>query len=173
MGITSYPTPIDTVSTDIDAVGGKDAYLGMLREDELGRRYVLHKAAEDIYDKTWIAITQEYNGVYIANSNGYFQIGGNITGTTVPSGSYFWCCVYGTAPMRVKDEAATREYTMLIPVGGVAQRAAVNSSTDYFCGMILQDRYDGLVDTDGDGVLDAVKLARCLINPQAMMGAPT
>ena len=94
MSITSYPTLITTVSTDIEKVGGKNSTIGQIREDKDGKKYVLLKAAGTIINK-----------VIVVNNSGPKKgtnavspvMGVNVTGQTVASGSYFWCQNYGPA----------------------------------------------------------------------------
>jgi len=89
----SYATPITTVSTDIDAVGGKHAYVGMLREDQDGKEYTLLLAGGAIAKYTALGIV---SGVIEELQDATTPVMGmNTTGSTLSSGQYFWGQTYG------------------------------------------------------------------------------
>lgn len=102
MAVASYPTPLDATSTDIDLVGGKDAFIGMLREDRNGNRYVLHKVAagESVGNGAFVGAKQASGGVATPDGSELeVNIGANTTGKTVSAGQHFWCMVYGVYDM--------------------------------------------------------------------------
>lgn len=92
MGVTSYPTDVDVVSTDIDLVGGKNAQVGMVREDNMGRKFIL----------TLSGGTIAATGI-IFNTNNFGEgttaavpiVGVNTTGVALSSGDYFWMQIFG------------------------------------------------------------------------------
>ena len=109
MAVTSYSTPLDSVSTDIELVGGKDAYLGMLREDRLGNRYELHKVKSGmaISDGVWVTAEHMSQSVRIGPNAQVPVVGANTTGKALGSAQYFWCMVYGTYFMTVLTNVST------------------------------------------------------------------
>lgn len=146
MAVTSYPTPLDSVSSDIDEVGGKDAHLGMIREDRLGRRYILSKMSTDSSgDGSWLCI-DDFSGLNLTFAHTCVPFGANTTGKTVASGQYFWCMVDGWYVMSVTSTVIP--YTPLQPgtTSGLADPSIINVSGGYFCGMALAGRTnEGLV----------------------------
>lgn len=119
MAVTSYPTPLDSTNTDIELVGGKDAFIGMLREDRLGNRYVLHKcgASATIEDGTWVGPSISNTGLEYPFQGSQSVVGANTTGKTIAVGQYFWCMVYGTYTMQVGADV-TQAYMLLWNSGG-------------------------------------------------------
>lgn len=157
MGRTSYPTPLDTTSTDIDLVGGKDAYIGMLREDKLGRMYVLHQirptgGTSTSPDGTFLT-TSLHNGVTTMGNSDSVCVGANTTGKTITNGQYFWCMVYGVYEMVVRT-SVVNAYEHITAVSGEGHFLGSDVLGDkYFCGMALQGRQSN-------------GRARCLVDPK-------
>jgi hypothetical protein len=161
MGVTSYPTPLDSTSTDIDAVGGKDAFIGMQREDKDGNRYVLFKvkSGSTVTDGKWV--TAEFgSGLELAVGQTVPCVGGNTTGKTVTTGQYFWCMVYGYYDMDVSSnvDSAYRRIKADNGGSGTAVKVADNDllTQVHSCGLSLE-AYGARVSGK----------ARCLIDPRS------
>jgi len=97
MAVTSYPTRIDAVSTDIEKVGGKNATVGMAREDHEGRKYVLLKSGGNILTGIMLGFGFASGLVTKSAGNTVPHFGVNTTGKSLAANDYFWCQVYGQA----------------------------------------------------------------------------
>lgn len=103
MGRDSYPTPLNSVSSDIKKVGGDDAVLGMLREGPDGRQYVLvqsHDVSADFSaGKLILALKggQSFKVTLAADTGRCSGIAG--TSKVVASGDYFWMLVRGRSDL--------------------------------------------------------------------------
>jgi hypothetical protein len=159
MSVTSYPTPLNSTSTDIELVGGKDAFIGMQREDKDGNRYVLHKVSSDagtILDATFVGGYMAYDGVDYPFQASHAVIGANTTGKTLTPGQYFWCMVYGTYTMTVGADV-TSSYMRLMNSGGWGIKIGSDGiGPRESCGMSLE-AYSARVTAK----------ARCLIDPRS------
>jgi len=124
MGVTSYPTDVDVVSTDIELVGGKNAQVGMVREDNMGRRFILVVAGGTISA-----------GVGIVNGGNAFSEGSdaaspfhgvNTTGGSLSSGDYFWMQTYGLALNSIATDTNVVDLDLLT---GAASNVSTGHST--------------------------------------------
>jgi len=154
MGRTAYPTVVTTISTDIELVGGKNATVGMIREDNIGRKYRLVQAAGEISSGCILVPAHtEASGATIV------LVGANTTGSTVANGSYFWMQTYGEATLTT-DESLTDKCIVTATTGGVATRDAVAGlNGGYYIGFALAADVgtSGSVFIDPGGAKDASK----------------
>lgn len=135
MGVTSYPTLVTTVSDDIDKVGGKNATLGMIREDHQGKKYILLKAAGTIDDKKLVI-----HNVGPKEATGVASpfIGANTTGKQIgtANGLYFWCQNYGPALLDTDGAVALWNQVSATTGGVCTTRVSVN---EFFAGFALEN----------------------------------
>ena len=128
MGVTSYPTDIDFVSTDINLVGGKNAEVGMVREDHKGRRFMLVVAGGTINIGTGIILAAN---AFAESSNATLPIwGANTIGAVLTVGQYFWMQTYGLAlNALVSDGDVVDQDILTCGTNCVTGHAAVTTST--------------------------------------------
>lgn len=140
MGVTSYPTDVDVVSTDIDLVGGKNAQVGMVREDKDGRRFMLIIAGGTINIGTGIILSSNAWG---EGANAASVIWGvNPTGVAVTVGQYFWMQTYGLTLKPLVSDGDVVDKDILTCAGSNActGHAAVTTSTGQnFLGWAIGD----------------------------------
>jgi len=102
MGRDVYPTSITALSTNIEDVGGKGAFLGMLREDHDGREYVLviTKSNVSTAANTKFIWGFESGGAFtviLAEANGRCDGVNRMNMAAIGGSMYFWLQVYGWA----------------------------------------------------------------------------
>lgn len=160
MAVTSYPTPLNATSTDIELVGGKDAFIGMLREDKNGYRYVLHRIAtgETVGNAAWVGGKNASLGVATTDGSELeVIIGANTTGKTVAAGQYFWCMVYGVYDMTC-NSTVTNAYLRVTGAQGLGNAPIASDR--------IGQRESGGMSLEAVSARISGK-ARCLIDPRS------
>lgn len=102
MARDAYATPLYEVDSDIEKVGGKGAYLGMLRETPDGKEYVLVQSHDITADFSSLRLILGYKGgqafkVVLAASGGRCDGVSPVTNRPMTAGKYFWMQTHGRA----------------------------------------------------------------------------
>ena len=139
MGVTSYPTDIDVVSTDIELVGGKNAQVGMCREDKDGRKFMLLKAGATINIGCGIVTT---SNAWSEGANATSPIwGANVTGVVLVANDYFWMQTYGPTLKPLVSDGNVVDLDMLTCGTNVVtgHSAAIAGTCQCFLGWAIGD----------------------------------
>ena len=140
MAVSAYPTDINTVSSDIDDVGGLNATEWMIREDRLGKRYVLRQVDEEV--SPYRAVGDVANKTFVmCDNNSSLPFGVNSTGNTIPSGGYAWIQVWGPALMETDGSVDEGEWVTAGSNGIGFGVTPVTSLDRYFLGFAMETDY--------------------------------
>lgn len=136
MAVSSYPTNITNVSTDIEVVGGKNATKGMIREDQDGRKFILEKANSTITSGT-ICSRAAGSDLAEASAASLVALGVNTTGKDVTVGQYFWFQIFGQATI-LTDETVANNQFVIATTGGVGDGIS-SPDSQFWVGIALAD----------------------------------
>lgn len=141
MSTPSYPTDINTISTDIDAVGGKNATEWMIREDTLGKKYLLVKAGGNIANGLIVGINIS-ELITMPTGYEYKPLGVNTTGSAVSTNDYFWLQVYGVGLCQT-DNSVVKHYYIAAQNGdtGLGVGAGAGAYGKHYVGWALETDY--------------------------------
>ena len=135
MSITSYPTLITTVSSDIDKVGGKNSTIGQIREDKDGRKFILMPAGGTI--PAGVAVYLTSSTLIKAPDEDVPIFGVNTTGGALADGEYFWCQVYGQATVLTDGSSTILEQQIVGTSDGALTDATADGLGQYCVGFAL------------------------------------
>ena len=135
MGVIAYPTDINTVSSDIELVGGAGAFEWMIREDAKGYKYILRKLDGDL--AAGLAAGTIVSRTLVSAGNTTVAVFGvNATGNDALSGDYLWLMVFGIARMVTDNTVIEGEF--VASGGGKAVGVAANATTYYLIGHAME-----------------------------------